>query len=393
MTTGAEAVRDRFLRAIEEAARDAPGIVNAFRGVDRGEFVPDYFLPDPNPPRTWPIEWKKFSRADGESWAEHVYSPHAALVTKFGSDGMPTSSSTDPLVMIAMLKALRPAPGDRILEIGAGTGYNAAILSHLVGAEGRVVSIDIDDDLCATARTRLQGYPNVDVTRADGRIGFPAAAPYEGILVTANAVRLEEAWISQVTPDGCIVVNLNGPMTSGMFAGRRSRNGSIAGCFLDIPQVGFIPLLGHRLPVRFDDAAIAAEREAETADVPAKFAVALLGNDDALAFIQLAVPARRSTYVIEGCGERRAIAGFRRGNEQCWIHPVEPPAPAARAYYTGSDDLLSDLLDAHARWVAIGSPRKSSLRLAIGEERTQVSVNGTLAFVTRLFSPMTEAVP
>lgn len=393
MTTGAEAVRDRFLLAIKEAAGDAPGFVNAFCAVDRGEFVPEYFLPDPNPPSIWPIEWRKFSRSDGETWAEHVYSPSTALVTKFGSDGMPSSSSSDPLIMMTMLKAVRPAPGERILEIGTGTGYNAALLSHLVGAGGRVASIDIDDDLCAAARTRLRGYLNVDVTRADGRLGFPAAAPYEGIVVTANAVRLEEAWISQLTQGGRVVVNLNGPMTSGMFAGRRAENGNVAGRFLDIPTVGFIPLLGHRLPARFDDAAITAEREAEAADVPARFAAALLGDDDALAFIQLAVPARRSVYVIEaGSRERRAIAGFRRGDEQCWIHAVEPTALAACAYHTGGGELLSDLLEAHARWAAADSPRKSSLRLAIGQH-TQVSVEETPAFVTRLFSTMAEPVP
>ena len=70
---------------------------------------------------------------------------------------MPTSSSSQPTIMALMLDALRLEPGMRVLEIGAGTGYNAALLERIVGPEGRVVSVDVDPATAAEARKRLRG--------------------------------------------------------------------------------------------------------------------------------------------------------------------------------------------------------------------------------------------
>src|SRR5919197_269664 len=75
----------------------------------------------------------------------------AAIPTKRGSRGEPISSSSQPAIMAIMLEQLRVKPGQRVLEIGAGTGYNAALLAHLVDSGGRVVTLDYDEDLCGDA--------------------------------------------------------------------------------------------------------------------------------------------------------------------------------------------------------------------------------------------------
>src|SRR4029077_1420949 len=77
----------------------------------------------------------------------------------------PISSSSQPAIMAIMLDQLTLAPGQRVLEIGAGTGYNAALMRHIVGPQGTVVSVDIDADLVGTAREHLAsaGYPDVTV--------------------------------------------------------------------------------------------------------------------------------------------------------------------------------------------------------------------------------------
>ena len=99
---------------------------------------------------------------------------HGAIPTKMRG-GQPISSSSDPAVMARMSEQLRAQPGENVLEIGAGTGYNAAILAEIVGEDGRVVSVDIDEDICANARDNLArtGYSNVQVECKDGAYGVP----------------------------------------------------------------------------------------------------------------------------------------------------------------------------------------------------------------------------
>src|SRR5205823_13707927 len=111
-----------------------------------------------------------------------------AIVTKRDADGHPVSSSSQPTIMAIMLDQLGVAAGQRVLEIGAGTGYNAALIASIVGADGAVVSIDIDDDLVASAQanTVAAGYPQVRIVCADGADGFAGAAPYDRIIATVG---------------------------------------------------------------------------------------------------------------------------------------------------------------------------------------------------------------
>ena len=103
----------------------------------------------------------------------------SAIMTKVGDRGLPLSSSSQPTIMAIMLQLLRPTPGNRVLEVGAGTGYNAALIAHLVGPSGRVVTVDIDPELAAQARANLAGagVSGVQVEAADGAAGWPPAIP------------------------------------------------------------------------------------------------------------------------------------------------------------------------------------------------------------------------
>jgi protein-L-isoaspartate(D-aspartate) O-methyltransferase len=144
-----------------------------------------------------------------------------AIPTKLDGNGMPISSSSQPTIMALMLDQLGLAPGHRVLEIGAGTGYNAALMSRLVSPGGEVVSIDIDQDLVRTARENLAraGYPQVVVVQADGGDGFAAGAPYDRIIATVGVWDLAPAWLDQLAPDGRIVVplDLGGVQASAAF--------------------------------------------------------------------------------------------------------------------------------------------------------------------------------
>jgi protein-L-isoaspartate(D-aspartate) O-methyltransferase len=150
----------------------------------------------------------------------HLFLPHLppeeaylddAIVTKRDAEGQPISSSSQPAIMAIMLDQLALAPGQRVLEIGAGTGYNAALMSHIIGPAGTVVSVDIDPDLVESARGHLAsaGYPDVIVVAADGADGFLSGAPYDRVIATVGVSDLAPAWLQQAGPGARIVVPLD----------------------------------------------------------------------------------------------------------------------------------------------------------------------------------------
>lgn len=125
-------------------------------------------------------------------------------------DGVAVSSSSQPQIMAIMLEQLGLLPGHRVLEIGAGTGYNAALMAHIVGDTGGVISVDIDEDIVEDARAHLAaaGVERVQVIAADGGFGHPAAAPYDRIILTVGAWDVAPAWPDQLRPGGRLVLPL-----------------------------------------------------------------------------------------------------------------------------------------------------------------------------------------
>lgn len=137
----------------------------------------------------------------------------APVLLKRGRRGEIISTISQPTMIAAMLEQLDVRPGDRVLEIGAASGYNAALLAHLAGPAGLVVSIELEADLAAQAARALSGtgVTNVFVLCADGRGGWERAALYDRIVVTAAATRIEPAWEHQLREGGRLVVPLDGP--------------------------------------------------------------------------------------------------------------------------------------------------------------------------------------
>jgi protein-L-isoaspartate(D-aspartate) O-methyltransferase len=137
---------------------------------------------------------------------EEAYQDRAILTKKTGA-GHGLSSSSQPAIMAEMLDHLALEPGMRVLEIGAGTGYNAALLERIVGPEGRVVTVDIDPEMASRARRALKGS-RAKVIIGDGRNGFAPTAPYDRIIVTASHDSIPHAWLEQLRPEGLLEVPL-----------------------------------------------------------------------------------------------------------------------------------------------------------------------------------------
>ncbi len=134
-----------------------------------------------------------------------------AVVIKSDGDGLPVSAATQPAMMAIMLGQLGLAAGHRVLEVGTGTGYNAALLAHIVGAQESVVTVDVVPELTSRARANLAatGYGRVTVVCGDGAAGVPDHAPYDRIIVTAGSWDLAPQWLAQLSPGGRIVLPLS----------------------------------------------------------------------------------------------------------------------------------------------------------------------------------------
>jgi protein-L-isoaspartate(D-aspartate) O-methyltransferase len=148
----------------------------------------------------------------------HLFLPELPIDEVYRDEAIPTkmeagraiSSSSQPAIMAIMLEQLNVSPGQRVLEIGAGTGYNAALLGWLVGPSGRVVALDIDDDIVAAAQEHLAAasITNVDVICSDGGNGYAPGAPFDRIVLTVAAWDIAPAWYEQLCPGGWLVLPL-----------------------------------------------------------------------------------------------------------------------------------------------------------------------------------------
>lgn len=134
-----------------------------------------------------------------------VYSVDRALVTKTDAMGNAISSASGPSIMAPMLENLALEPGMRVLEIGAGTGYNAALLASIVGPRGRVTSVDIDPAFVRRARAAVRGAGfRVQMATADGRLGLAALAPFDRIVATVAFPDVPRPWFDQLRDGGMI---------------------------------------------------------------------------------------------------------------------------------------------------------------------------------------------
>lgn len=178
-----------------------------------------------------------FRTVPRERFVQEEYESHAYSDTPLPIGGEQTISA--PHMVAHMTELLDPQPDDRVLEIGAGSGYQAAILAEIVD---EVITIEIVEELAQQARDRLEPYDNVEVIHGDGSTGYHDAAPYDKILYTAASPhRPPEDVFDQLADQGMLIAPVGNTHQS--LNVYKKQNGEIT----EEPHYGvrFVPLTGE----------------------------------------------------------------------------------------------------------------------------------------------------
>ncbi|HEY2766394.1 MAG TPA: methyltransferase domain-containing protein [Pseudonocardiaceae bacterium] len=186
--------------------------------VPRHEFVPEVFRQDrlDDYDETW-RQLDTGTEQGRQEWLDRAYSNEALITALDRSTRTPSllSTSSMPGLMTRMLEALDVRDGDRVLEVGTGTGYNAALLSHRLG-DSKVFSVDIEPDLVQLARNRLArlGY-HPTLVAADGAAGLPERAPFDRVVATCSVPVVPWDWVAQTGIGGVILTDLKISLMAG----------------------------------------------------------------------------------------------------------------------------------------------------------------------------------
>ena len=168
---------------------------------------------------------------------------HAHLA--YGDHPLPIEAGqtiSQPYIVALMIQAAGIRAGSRVLEVGAGSGYAAAVIGRIAG---HVTAIERASELVAIARGRIErlGLAHVEIIEGDGTLGFPDNAPFDAILVAASGSHVPAALTEQLAPSGSIVMPLGGPSrVQKLIRATKRADGSLEQ--LDLGAVRFVPLIG-----------------------------------------------------------------------------------------------------------------------------------------------------
>lgn len=337
---------------IQKTGLSDPRWIGAFGDVPREHFVPRFLILSADGSREVRRE------QDEAAWLRLVYADEP--LTILASGPYPTSSSSQPSLMAAMLRSLDCTGAERVLEIGTGTGYNAALLCHGL-SDSQVTSIDIDPRLVGAARARLAalGY-EPRLACGDGEVGCPHAAPFDRLIATCSVSRVPGAWQRQTRPGGLILVSLYRELGGGALALLSiDRDGRASGTF-EPYHASFMPTrnlartpAADLIPDHDRTSGIPARRTAVTAD--------LLRDDSFSMLAALRTAAQQVTLLPED------------GPEELWL--VSRDGSWAR-HTTGSDGtpvitqdgpvrIWDQIESAYATWDSLGRPARHTFGLTV----------------------------
>ncbi|HEU0087296.1 MAG TPA: methyltransferase domain-containing protein [Pseudonocardiaceae bacterium] len=312
-----------------------------------------------------PDRWRELADGDG------------ALITQV-DDGQPagpgrtgalaTSSVSMPKLVAEMLDHLDVHQGHRVLEIGTGTGWNAALLAHQLGA-AQVTSIEIDPEVAAHARKALSaaGFGDLAVITANGALGYPPHAPYDRVIATVAPRQVPYAWVTQTRPAGRIVTPIDLGWLGVLVTLTVAADGSARGYIFD--HATFMPLRDQRGLRGFsstDDEEHQA-RVTQTHIHPAEVANPYHSLGSIIAIAARVNQCRMAYYPRLELDDHDGIlwlADHRSGSWARLHHNPDSDGPHP-VYQYGPRTLWDEVAAAHTWWVDHGKP---------GADRWQVTI-------------------
>jgi methyltransferase of ATP-grasp peptide maturase system len=354
----------------------SPRWVDALAAIPRHALVPRFFAEESGPRGV--TVWRPVDRRDGQRWLDAVYSDQT-LVTALddataeqlpggGFTGVPTSSSTLPSLMVRMLEDLDVHDGHQVLEIGTGTGYNAALLSHRLGQD-HVFSIDVDPALIEAARERLAaiGYaPALAV--GDGREGCAPRAPYDRIIATCAVPAIPPAWLGQSRPGGVILTDLASGIEGGLVCLTVASDGEAEGHFTAATgrfMAARDQKRGYRGRERATLAPVTGARETHVpaAEIRASYDFRLL----------LGFRLADAELVYHHDEDTGALALQLQWPDGCWARSPLPGQPGeGTVTWGGADDMWRQVETVWRWWVSMGRPDRTRLAVTADSRGTAV---------------------
>lgn len=360
----------------------------SFLAVPRHQFVPEIiWLPDT---RTRGPNLVPLHRAEHpDQWMELAAGDDFVITQvddghPIGPDGageIVTSSASMPHVVALMLKHLEVHGGERVLEIGTGTGWNAALLAHRLGAE-RVTSIEVDPQVAAHARRALSdaGFRAVTVITGDGALGYPPRGPYDRVIATVACTQMPYAWVAQTRRGGRIVAPSWALEYHGLLLALTvTEDGTATGQAVD--HVSFMRLRDQRVEPHFATFHSTDEEEAqasitETAVHPAEVA----SGDYALGAI-IAIGTRVAECQMDYFPSRdpNSHNGTLRLVDQCsrsWarLYYDHDGGPPYQVHQYGPRRLWDEVEAAHTWWVEHDRPSANHWQFTVTPEGQQITL-------------------
>ncbi|WP_370943673.1 methyltransferase domain-containing protein [Amycolatopsis sp. cg5] len=364
----AEELRAELVSAGKLASFEWQAAVTA---VPRHKFVPEFFQRGAG-------GWELVSARDPgtrDRWLKAVYA-NTSLVTRIGEvpDGGrdrtgPTSSASAPGLMTRMLEALDLRAGDRVLEIGTGTGYNAALLSHRLG-DDNVYSVDIDPDLVdgAAANLRALGYrPTLAV--ADGADGFPGHGPYERIIATCAVPRVPWSWAEQTVVGGLVLVDVKVHAVVGNLVLLRRYADRLEGRF-DPGNATFMQIRSQAFHLELPGPPVRDRQTARqrTTSVSAE----RLWENAPLWFLLHLIEPGRVEFGFAADPQGGIGPEFYTGRDGSWCEVTSADGGAREVWEGGPRSLWSSIEAAVKSWTELGMPGWDRFGLTVRSAEEQV---------------------
>ncbi|MGW0807427.1 methyltransferase domain-containing protein [Nonomuraea sp. NPDC002799] len=364
---------DRLITTLDPVGDISEPIKDAVRAVPRHLFIPPVGLVvEDGPPYLIDRD------ADPGTWWDAVYS-RRIIVTQLDDGetdlstlrGDSTSSASAPSTVADLLNRLQPEPDDRVLEIGTGTGYTAALLSHLVGDRGEVTSIEVDPAVAEQAAKNLSAaglQPRLLV--GDGALGCPDGAPVDRVHVTCGIRDIPYAWVQQCRPGAVIVLPWHpGYGTSHCLRLEVQDDGTAVGEVVGF--AGYMMIRSQRPRPNTPQLPGEERRHYRTALDPRALDQLGAGADLAIA----ALTGVRSTTET-GCdadGEYVRLWVSDQADPSSWAVATWRPGRVDHGVQqVGDRPLWDEVLQAYAQWVDWGEPHWEDFGITIGPEGQQV---------------------